>query len=455
MKIRSANVDPRLAALNILKGVRVRKIPVDEILTEHLAAVEDARDRSLVHELAYGVLRHRSLLDWHLTQNTTNRQLKVPSVVQDILRLGAYQILFCEKIPSYAAVSQSVNLCRQARFPGLCALVNGMLRALGRHTDQTSLPMDYVKRVSVQHSLPEWMILRLLEMWTREETEAFAIASLEVPPLTVRVHSRILSPEVFVQRCRESGVEVESVPWLDEAFIIRSRIPVSQLPAIAEGAFQVQDLGAQMTTLLLDPSPGERVLEVGSAPGGKTTQISERIRPGGTLFAVDSNAHRCKTLQENLERIQANNVQLIIADATRPLRMEPESMDRVLVDVPCSGLGTLRRRVDLKWRLQPEDVACLVQTQRGLLKQAAEYAKPGGVLVYSTCTLLPEENEAIIEEFLVESPEWTIESAEAFLPEPVRCTVLASGGFQTLPHRDGMDGIFGIRLRRKPKSSKE
>ncbi|HNT34679.1 MAG TPA: transcription antitermination factor NusB [bacterium] len=492
----TTKTDPRLAALSILKGVRVGKVLVDELLQEHLSEIKDPRDRALAHELAFGVLRQRSLLDWYLLQNIEGQSLRVPAVVQDILRLGAYQILFCERIPTYAAVSQTVGLCRETGFSGLCGLVNGILRSLDRRTragvssttveedsdpetpaqSLSDLPLPkedekpltiqgaegifpeqtegFVKHVSVRYSLPEWIIEKLLEVWSPEDVVGFATASLEVPPLTIRVHPRILSPSLFAEQCRDSGIEAEPVSWLPDAFFVRSRIPVSQLPGIEQGGLQVQDLGAQLTTLLLDPLPGERILEVGSAPGGKTTHISERIRPTGRLFAVDNSAHRCEVLQKNLDRIGARNVQLIIADGTKPLPLEPDSMDRALVDAPCSGLGTLRRRVDLKWRLQPRDIVALSETQRALLASTAEYVKPDGVLVYSTCTILREENEAIVEEFIADHPNWKVESARAFLPDPMKSAVLPSGGLQTLPHRHGMDGNFGIRLRRTPKSTK-
>jgi len=440
----------RSAALRILNGVDKCSALVDELLGDELSRIQDQRDRALVQELSYGVLRHRLWLDWCLKEANSGKSLRVSKSVENLLRMGAYQILFCDRIPDYAAVSESVRLCRRSAYDGLSGLVNAVLRNLIRCRESMQCScVEYADFLSTKYSLPIWIARRLLDIWPIEEVQQFAETSLQPPVLTVRIFPRVISRELFAQQCAEQGIEVEPVCWLENAFLVRSQTTVSELPGFEQGAFQVQDGGAQLVTLLLDPQPGEKILEVGSAPGGKTTDVAERIGDQGRLYAVDVSEKRCKKLRENIEKLGVSNVQVIVADATEDLPGVPKEMDRVLLDAPCSGLGTLRRRVDLKWRLVPENVTQLGAAQRSLLAKAAEYVRPEGVLVYSTCTVLPEENEGVVESFLEENSNWEVESAEPFLPEGVRESIQPMGGFLTLPHRHNVDGIFGIRLRRR------
>jgi len=441
--------DARTAALNVLEGVSAGVEFADALLEKQFSGISEPRDRGLAQELAYGVLRHRLWLDWCIDEVNTGKALKVPETVDNLLRLGAYQVLFCDKIPEYAAVSETVNACRKAGFTKLSGLVNGVLRNLIRHEEPIEPPSpkdDFGRYLSVRYSLPRWIVDRLLRIWNGEDVESFAEASLRIPTLTVRIHPRIISAKDFQENAEE--IVMEPHPWIPNAFMVRTGISPRDIPGYDTGGFQVQDAGAQLVTMLLQPEKGETIIEIGSAPGGKTTGISEAVGPSGKVFAADSSERRCEQLRQNIDRLDARNVRILIGDATSEIRELPNRADRVLVDAPCSGLGTLRRRVDLKWRLRPNDIDDLTRTQGLLLENAAKHVRPGGVLVYSTCTVLPDENEDIVNEFCERNDGWTMEPAADILPEEAQDMVLPGGAFQTLPHRDGMDGIFAARLRR-------
>ena len=411
------------------------------------------RDRALATELVCGTLRWRGRLDWLLGQVIPRPFESLEPPVRSLLRLGAYQIVMLEGIPAPAAVDQSVRAARAIGVERAAGLVNAALRRLAREHGELvppSLASDPVAHLVHALSLPEWLARRWLEQFGAEQAAALAAACNAVPPLTVR-STGPGGRDALVEELRARWPEVRATRFAPSGAVLgRGGNPAAD-PAFAAGRFAVQDEGSQLVVALLDPQPGERALDVCAAPGTKANAIAERVGPAGRVVAVDVHARRLALVGREARRLGLANLELHAADARRDLSpvAPPGSFDRVLVDAPCSGLGTLRRNPDLRWRVTPGDAVELAAVQLALLRRAALALRPGGALVYSTCTLSPEENEAVVHAFLAESPGFRIAAADA-LPAALRPLLAADGFLRTFPHLHDADGFFAARLERRP-----
>ncbi len=407
-------------------------------------------DRRLVTELVYGCMRRSRTLDALIDQLATKSAQQQPPNLRLILHLGLYQLRYLDHIPASAAVDTTVNLTKTNGFGGLSGFVNGLLRQylrLRETADPLVLPDDPVERLAVQYSYPNWIVQVWLDAFGVEETEHLCNWLNQSPYIDLRVNSRLASVEQVETAMQAAGVTVERVPHLPQALrLTSSRGAVNSLPGYAEGLWSVQDASAQLVGYLLDPQPDEVVIDACAAPGGKTTHIAELMGDLGTVWAGDRSANRLKKLQQNAQRLQLNSIQLCPGDS-RSLDQFSQAADRVLLDAPCSGLGTLHRHADARWRQTPDTVQELAQLQHELLDHTATWVKPGGVLVYSTCTLHPAENEAVVQNFLATHPIWQIEPPEP--SNPAAAFVTPDGWIKVLPHRQNMDGFFMVKLRSK------
>jgi len=405
-------------------------------------------DRRLVTELVYGCMRRSRTLDALVDQLATKKAQQQPPNLRLILHLGLYQLRYLDHIPASAAVDTTVKLTKANNLAGLSGFVNGLLRQylrLRETADPLRLPADPVERLGVQYSYPNWIVQVWLDAFGREETEQLCNWLNQSPYIDLRVNVRLAAIEQVEAAMQTAGVAVERVPHLPQALrLTASRGSVQQLPGYAEGLWSVQDASAQLVGYLLDPQPGEVVIDACAAPGGKTTHIAELMGDRGTVWAGDRSANRLKKLQQNAERLQLNSIQLCPGDS-RTLDQFAQAADRVLLDAPCSGLGTLHRHADARWRQTPETVQGLAQLQHELLNHTSTWVKPGGILVYSTCTLHPAENEAIVQDFLTTHPTWQIEPPEPGNPAAAFAT--EAGWIKVLPHRQQMDGFFMVKLR--------
>ncbi len=397
------------------------------------------KDRALATELAYGTIRWRGKLDWVLDQLVKGGLGKLTPWIRNILRLGAYQLIFSDRIPAFAAVSESVELAKRYGHLGVAALVNGVLRRVGKKTPP--LPKGEAESMAVSHSHPSWMVERWVGRWGIAQTEEILKANNQVPPISVRTNTLNVTREELERSLRDEGFSPAKGSFSPVSLMIEGK--PSSSAAHQEGLFQVQDEGATLVGHLLDPQPGELVIDLCSAPGGKAAHLGELMRNTGLMLAVDINRARLNLVRENCERLGIRIVRAVVADGRRfSVR---RSVDRVLIDAPCSNLGVLRRRVDLRWRIREEEIGELAALQRELLDSGSALVKKGGVLVYSTCTIEPEENEETVLEFLELHPDFSIEDGESFIPREV---VDGSGWLRTLPHVHGLDGGFAARLRK-------
>ena len=409
-----------------------------------------APDRAFATELVYGTLRWRGRIDY-LLRHTVDRDLeKLEPLVATALRLGAYQVVFSERVPSMAAVDESVRCVRAAGVERATGLVNAVLRRLANEHEQIPLPQladDPVAHLTHALSLPSWIAERWVERYGPQEAAALALASNNPPPLTVRANLRRCSAAELLTELQPRFPEAAPCRIARDGLVLGRRGNPAVDPAFLAGRFTVQDEASQLVVGLLDPQPGEKILDVCAAPGGKATGIAERVGDEGQVLALDRNVRRLGLVRRAARRLGLANIAYDHVDATRPLKRlnKASAFDRVLVDAPCSGLGTLRRNVDARWRTQPGDPARLAEIQSMILGNAAALVRPGGVLVYSTCTLLPEENEAVVEAFLKSFRNFTAVSTDR-LPEEVRNAVDDEGFLRCFPHRYDTDGFFAARL---------
>jgi len=405
------------------------------------------RDRALVTELVNGVLRWRKYLDGvldYLLKGT--RTAGLTSWIRNILRIGLYQILFLDKIPPAVATHESVSLAKKFGHTGTASLVNAVLRnaiKAGRiETFYPPLAKDPVGHIGMRYSHPDWMVRRWLERYGQEDTIALCLANNQVPGVVVRVNPLKTTVDRLKENLRSEGLKVDNGSLVPGYLHLKRVGDIRRLEAFRQGWFQVQDESAGLSLLLLAPEPGEVILDLCSAPGGKTAHIAGLMGDRGLILAVDRHKRRLKDLVDNCHRLGISSARPLVADG-KNLWVQP--VDRVLVDAPCSGLGVLARRVDLRWGKKDEDIPRLAQLQLQLLMTGANVLKPGGVLVYSTCTIEDQENEEVVASLLFQRDDLRLESATSFVPAE---TVTEKGFVRTFPHRDGLDGTFAARLRK-------
>ncbi|MBE9129968.1 16S rRNA (cytosine(967)-C(5))-methyltransferase [Coleofasciculus sp. LEGE 07081] len=435
-----------LALRNIHREGAFTDIALDRVLrTAQLQNV----DRRLVTELVYGTVRRERTLDALINQLGKKKAHQQAPDFRTILHLGLYQLRYQQRIPPSAAVNTTVELAKDNGFKGLAGVANGLLRQYERlksaSNEPLQLPIEPVQRLGILHSFPDWIVEMWIEQLGVDETEQLCEWFNQTPTIDLRVNPLRTSVEEVETAMQKVGVEVQRMPHLPQALrLTGSTGAIQQLPGFSEGWWTVQDSSAQLVSYLLDPQPDHIVIDACAAPGGKTTHIAELMSDRGKIWACDRAASRLKRLQQNVQRLQLQSIQLYTGDS-RNLSQFTNSADRVLLDAPCSGLGTLHRRPDIRWRTSKETVQELSVLQKELLAQAATWVKPGGCLVYATCTLHPQENEAIIQSFLNSHPHWQIEPP----PPDSLLTPFSTpqGWLKVLPHRHHMDGFFMVKLR--------
>jgi 16S rRNA (cytosine967-C5)-methyltransferase len=404
-------------------------------------------DRRLMTELVYGSLRRQRTLDTLIDKLATKKAHQQPPELRTILHLGFYQLRYQEKIPLSAAVNTTVELAKENGFSGLTGFVNGLLRQYLRLIENSSeplkLPENPVERLGISHSFPDWIIEAWLEQLGFEETERLCGWMNQTPTIDLRVNILRSSLEEVESAFKSAGVLVRPIPYLPQGLrLISSTGPIQNLPGFREGWWTVQDSSAQLVSHLLDPQPGNVVIDVCAAPGGKTTHIAELMGDKGKIWACDKTASRLRKLKENAQRLHLECIEICTADS-RNLTQFNNIADCVLLDAPCSGLGTMHRHADARWRQTPSSVQELSQLQKELISHTANFIKAGGVLVYATCTLHPMENEEVISEFLAVNPHWQIESPGSDLVD-----IASPGWLKVWPHQRDMDGFFMVRLRK-------
>jgi 16S rRNA (cytosine967-C5)-methyltransferase len=440
----------RQLALRVLCRVETSGAFADQLIVA-LAVAHDLppQARAFLRELAYGVLRWRNRLDWLLSHCSDRPLETLTPAVRNLLRLGVYQLSFMDHMPPYAAVSETVRLAKQVAHTGVAAYVNAVLRALERQRDALSLPEaheDLLAYLTITQSHPRWLVERWLVRYGPQQTMAMCAANNLRPPLVVRVNSQRITRQRLLDSLSADGCEARPCQYAPEGVLIVSHASLVELESYRQGWFTVQDEAAILSGALLSPQPHEWVLDACAAPGGKATQAAESMADLGTVLCLDHSHHRLNLLEENARRLGLRSLRCVLGNAER---VEfKRSFNRILLDAPCSGLGVLRRHPDAKWRKGPELITTMAGQQTALLEHLCLYVKPGGRLLYVTCSTEAEENQRVVQAFLDGHPHFALEAVDNDLPEAARVFARHEGWFQSWPGPEGLDGFFAARLRR-------
>jgi len=421
---------PRQIAVRVLRRHAEGKNWLEQVLEVELPpGALAAPDRALVQELCFGVVRWQAALDWLIARKTAGR--KQNSLLQILLRLGLYQLFWLDRIPDHAAVHETVQIARELGFGPKAGFINALLRGCLRERETLEPELTTLKdrEPHVGCSHPQWLCARWEGRWGREKLRALLDWNNTPPAVFARVNTLKTTAEKLARQFEMEGVlfTPRAFDWCprDLVFELRTHPPLPSLPSFQQGFFYVQDPGTLLAVHELNPQPGETVLDLCAAPGGKTTFIAQIMRNQGIVRAQDANKERLKLLGENCERLGATCVQ--VGTAAGPTG---QKHDRILIDAPCSNTGVMRRRVDLRWRVRPAEIDRLSRVQLKLLREAAESLKPGGTLVYSTCSLEPEENGLVVQKFLKDKTHFRLKSERALVP-----------------FADGVDGAYVAKLR--------
>jgi 16S rRNA (cytosine967-C5)-methyltransferase len=444
MKQKSPTISPaRRAAFRILRRVEEQ----DAFASTLVAGLDEeelsSKDRALAQELTLGVLRWQRELDYFLSRYARRAIEKLDPPVRIALRLGVYQLRHLSRIPQSAAVNESVSLVKQARLKSAAPMVNAALRNAARHlTDEAGEEVeDPMEKKSIRVSHPRWMLERWINLLGETEALAFAAANNLSPPVAFRVNTLRADQDETLRALEAEGVRVEESKFVPHAFIVRSR-PSAVARRAAGGDLYIQDEASQLVSMLVEAKPDHRILDLCAAPGSKCSHLAALTRDRAWIVACDIHAHRLATLAQNCLRLGARSIDSVAMDATREWPFE-EKFDRVILDAPCSGTGTLRRNPEIKWRLAREDIHRLSQLQTALLGSAARAVARRGRLIYSTCSVEAEENEEVIRRFL--------ECDKAFRsiePRAHPSLVTDEKFVRTFPHRHNSDGFFAAVLER-------
>lgn len=438
----------RKAAFKILYAVHQQEAYANVALAKELRQgnLSDV-DRRFATELVYGAVKAGATLDWILKKYLSRPLNKVNPVVQDILRLGAYQLRYMDKVPASAACNEAVNLAKKFSNEGAAKFVNGVLRSMVREPEKAAFPEgkgNATLQLSLKSQHPEWLVRRWIKEFGYDEAVKLCEFNNQQAPLSVRTNTLMTSPSELLLQLTAAGVEAHRSELTEEGFILDKYGSLDSLLPLQEGHCQVQDESSMLVAHVLDPQPGEKIFDVCSAPGGKTTHIAALMQNRGKIVACDIYEHKLQRVMDNAQRLSVQIIEPLLLDAREIGAKFPNEADRVLVDAPCSGLGVLRRKPDSRWRKSPELLKELPRLQLEILKSAAKAVKSGGILVYSTCTIAHEENQDVVKAFLQENQDFVLENAGSRLPVPREEAMV-----QLYPQRDGTDGFFIACMRRK------
>jgi 16S rRNA (cytosine967-C5)-methyltransferase len=422
----------RRAAVDALALIDAGELDLGAAVARIRTTLGDERDRGLLLELVTGTLRMQAALDYQLAARVSRPLARLDAAVLRILRLSAFQLVYLSRLPASAIINDAVELTRRSGKSSAAGLANAVLRALSRDRERLTWPPreDLIEHLSIVHSHPRWLVERWVARYGADAAEAWLRFNNQPAPMCLAVNRTITSRDALAAELAEAGVVTRPTARAAHGLeVVDGR--ALNTPAFAEGRFVVQDEASQLIGELADVAAGDTVLDLCASPGGKTLALAAAVGPAGTVVAMDVRPNRVRLLTRTLERCGITNATVVHGPADEPLPFSNGQFALALIDAPCSGLGTVRRDPDIRWRRVPEDLDRFAATQRDLLRRTADLVRPGGTLVYSTCSSEPEENEAVVEAFLA-----------------------THGGFetvrlhQTLPHRDSLEAFFGAVLRR-------
>ncbi|MDR5658320.1 16S rRNA (cytosine(967)-C(5))-methyltransferase RsmB [Serpentinicella sp. ANB-PHB4] len=440
-------MNTREIALNIVYEIESKKAFSNLLINKKLKGKNaTAIDRNFITEIVYGTLENLIYIDYIITQFSSVKINKINLWTLSILRLGIYQIMFLDKVPDFAAVNESVNLSKKynKRTSGF---INAILRNIIRNKENITLPdkkKDIEKYLMVKYSHPQWMVQRFLKYFDKDFTEELLKANNERPDLYIRVNTLKISIEECIGKLEGKGLKVTKCPLIKEAVIIRGINKIEEMEEYREGYIHIQDFGSMLVSKALEPKESDFIIDMCCAPGGKTTHIAQLMNNKGKILARDIYDHKLKLVEDNSSRLGVKIIHTQKFDGMKQDDTLIEKADKVLVDAPCSGLGIIRRKPEIKYRKTPDDINELMKMQFEILKNAAIYLKPGGELLYSTCTIDPNENDKVISKFLEQNKNFEIVDIESSLGLSYK----GIGTIQLYPNIHHTDGFFIAKLKK-------
>jgi 16S rRNA (cytosine967-C5)-methyltransferase len=443
--------NPRELAITILVKTQAGSYG-NLLLNRYLTMNMPQKNRALITELVYGVIQNKLRLDYIISQFSKIRLSKMSPFVKNAIRLGIYQLFFLDKVPDFAAVNESVNLVKMHEGKRAANFTNAILRNVLRKKDKISYPnrnTDIVKYLSIYYSFPTWLITRWLDLFGTDFTEDLCKAFNERPKLCIRVNTLLTNKEELLKQLSTEGVNAFPGRLAQEALYFLDSPPINQLKSFNDGLFTPQDESSIIASLAVGVKGNDQVLDVAAAPGGKTTHMASLMKNQGKIVAWDIHPHRVKLIEQNSQRLKATIVVTQVRDAQIPDEDMFNKFDKVMIDAPCSGLGVIRRKPDIKWFKKREDILSLKIKQARILEVCSKYVKPGGFLVYSTCSIDPEENQKIVDDFLEKNKHFIYDDLRPYMPEKLHESFKRPYGQITLyPHIHGTDGFFIARLKK-------
>ncbi|MFT9847921.1 16S rRNA (cytosine(967)-C(5))-methyltransferase RsmB [Aneurinibacillus sp. REN35] len=415
------------------------------------------RDAALATELVYGTIGRLNTLDWMLEQFLSRPLHKLEGWVRNLLRISFYQLSYLDRIPDRAVVHEAVEIAKAWGHKGISGMVNGVLRSRIRQPEKVVIPegLSPIMRIALTHSHPEWMVEEWIRLYGEAETEAMCAANNAAPALSLRANALRATRDELIEQIRKQVTDAEAEPSVlaPEGVVASDIGSIAELPAYTSGSCTVQDESSMLVARALAPQAGTKVLDMCAAPGGKTTHIAELMKNKGEIIALDVHAHKIKLIEENAFRLGISIIESRQGDARSVDNvLLGTTFDRILVDAPCTGLGVIRRKPDIKWHKWQEDAAAISAIQYEILCSAARLASSDTKIVYSTCTVQPEENQEVVQRFLAAHPKWELDgSLAADMPDVLldKYPTLSEGYMQILPHHFGTDGFFISRLQMK------
>lgn len=409
----------------------------------------EKKERAFITRVTEGTLEHMIELDYILNQFSKVKVNKMKPVIRNILRSAVYQLKYMDSVPDSAVCNEAVKLAVKKGFGTLRGFVNGVLRNVARGLDQVEYPKEGIPRLSVCYSMPEWILSLWEKSYDLSAIETMLQAFQKETPVTIRCNLSKTTPEELKQSLEQEGVTVTLHPYLSYAFWIQGYDHLAELSSFQKGEFYVQDISSMLVGEIAAPNAGDRVIDVCAAPGGKALHIAEKLQGTGSVEARDLSPYKVGLIEENIERSGLTNIRAVQQDATMFDLTSEETADLVIADLPCSGLGVLGKKTDLKYKATEQGTKELAELQKEILKNAARYVRHGGALIYSTCTINPAENMENVHWFLKEFPEFTVAPIADKLCPGLRKSVQETGCLQLLPGIHDSDGFFIARFEKK------
>ena len=409
----------------------------------------EKRERAFITRVTEGTLEHMTEIDYIINQFSKVKVNKMKPVIRNILRMSVYQLKYMDTVPDSAVCNEAVKLAVKKGFHTLKGFVNGVLRNIARNLDNIKWPEDKIEALEVKYSMPSWIVKLWIDKYGIEKTEDILKDFQAEKPVTIRGIRSKISPEDLVKELETEGVKVVPHPYVEGGFYISDYDYLGSLDSFNEGHFAVQDVSSMLVGVLADPKEGDKVIDVCAAPGGKSLHMADLLNGTGHVDARDLTEYKVDLINDNIERLGLLNISADVKDASVKYSEDINTADIVIADLPCSGLGVLGKKADLKYKTQESDPEELSKIQRSILNAVCDYVKEGGVLMYSTCTIHPFENEDNVRWFLKEHPEFEIENLKEKVCDELKTGVSEEGWLQTLPGIHKCDGFFICRLVKK------